>query len=108
MAVGEPIGVVIDQLLLKQQQSKPSADIAAGSGSGRSVSDPVSVNAQKQALRLPLEVFDDNEYELRQPREWLALGTNEEGIFVGLPARALRDADDESSGTVWEQCRVIG
>ena len=42
------------------------------------------------AHALPLVAFDNTEYEVHSPREWLAMGA-ESG---GLPARALRVADD--------------
>lgn len=38
---------------------------------------------------LPLDPFDDSEYDVRTPREWLELGKDGTGRFLPLPAQAL-------------------
>ena len=40
------------------------------------------------AVYLPLEVFDNNEYDCRTPKEWLEMGL-ENGIRKPVPGRAL-------------------
>lgn len=41
---------------------------------------------------LPLEYFDDVEYDVRTPEEWISLG-KETGVVRGVPARALACLD---------------
>lgn len=43
----------------------------------------------EQDCCLPLDPFDDSEYDVRTPREWLELGIDENGRFLPLPALAL-------------------
>jgi dynein heavy chain len=60
---------------------------------------------------LPLEIFDDTEYEGRRPSEWIALGTDPD-VPIGTPgscaieARALRIEVDDHARFV--PCEVIG
>ena len=42
-----------------------------------------------QADWLPLEPFDDLEYDCRLPREWIELGVDSEGSFAPIPAQGL-------------------
>lgn len=46
-----------------------------------------------QAEWLPLEPFDDTEYDCRLPEEWIELGYNDDGVFEPIPGKGLfRDA----------------
>jgi len=38
---------------------------------------------------LPLEPFDDTEYDCRLPEEWIELGYNEDGVFEPIPGKGL-------------------
>lgn len=49
-----------------------------------------------QADWLPLEPFDDLEYDCRLPREWIELGVDEEGGFAPIPAQGLLKNEDGS------------
>jgi len=49
-----------------------------------------------QADWLPIEPFDDLEYDCRLPAEWLELGIDEEGNFSPIPAEGLCRNDDGS------------
>ena len=49
-----------------------------------------------QADWLPLEPFDDLEYDCRLPHEWIALGYDEEGNFSPIPAQGLIKNEDGS------------
>eukprot|EP00667_Euglena_gracilis_P000011 EG_transcript_11 len=53
---------------------------------------------------LPLEAFDDVEYDERTPADWLALGRDEFGDFHGVPALALRIED--AGHQKWLPCLV--
>lgn len=53
---------------------------------------------------LPLEFFDDTEYDSRTPQEWVGLGV-EDGTLKGVPAQVLRAAaGGPEAGFVWERC----
>ena len=43
---------------------------------------------------LPLEPFDDLEYDCRLPHEWIELGFDEERTFNPIPAEGLCKSDD--------------
>jgi dynein heavy chain len=49
-----------------------------------------------QADWLPLEPFDDLEYDCRLPHEWIALGYDEDGNFAPIPAQGLIKNEDGS------------
>ncbi|GCB78043.1 hypothetical protein scyTo_0015754, partial [Scyliorhinus torazame] len=52
-------------------------------------------NAPHFTVYLPLEVFDDEEFECRTPEEWLQLGYEEgSDIRKPIPAKALLPKDD--------------
>lgn len=51
---------------------------------------------------LQLEDFDNNEYDIRTPEEWLATGYQEDGRFLPVEAKGLR-FDSDGSGT-WQEC----
>ena len=45
---------------------------------------------------LPLEIFDNEEYDCRTPEEWLALGFESEiDVRKPVPAKALLPTDDK-------------
>lgn len=46
---------------------------------------------------LPLEPFDDLEYDCRLPHEWLELGLDADGAFAPIPAKGLFRYDDGSA-----------
>jgi dynein heavy chain len=39
---------------------------------------------------LPLEPFDDTEYDCRMPEEWIAFGEAEDGVFYPVPGKGLQ------------------
>jgi dynein heavy chain len=47
-----------------------------------------------QADWLPLEPFDDQEYDCRLPSEWLELGLDDDGNFQPIPAQGLCRNED--------------
>lgn len=54
---------------------------------------------------LPLDPFDDSEYDVRSPGEWMALGMNSaKGVFSPLSAQALCMEPDLLGE--WRRCRV--
>lgn len=53
---------------------------------------------------IPLEVFDNHDFDVRSPENWLSLAKDPEGSMVGLPARALF-INKDSTGT-WRECKV--
>jgi dynein heavy chain len=66
-----------------------------------------------QADWLPLEPFDDLEYDCRLPGEWLELGLDEEGNFSPVPAQGLfRDEEGSCEWRAvlvesWEDSRAV-
>jgi dynein heavy chain len=46
---------------------------------------------------LPLEPFDDTEYDCRLPDEWISYGSDEHGHFNPIPGKGLW-RDDEGKG----------
>ena len=46
---------------------------------------------------LPLEPFDDLEYDCRLPHEWIEMGRDENGTFNPIPAQGLFKYEDESA-----------
>ena len=38
---------------------------------------------------LPLEIFDNTEFDCRTPEEWMSLGVDEEGARKPIPGKAL-------------------
>lgn len=54
---------------------------------------------------LPLEIFDDTEYESRSPAEWIQLGTDDAGVTC-VDSKALR-VEADGSGR-YRPCEVIG
>jgi dynein heavy chain len=53
---------------------------------------------------LPLEPFDDTEYDCRMPEEWLAFGETEDGGFQPIPAKGLCRSTDGSA--VWRSVLI--
>jgi dynein heavy chain len=53
-----------------------------------------NASEQNPSEWLPLEPFDDLEYDCRLPHEWIELGTDEEGNFAPIPAQGLAKNDD--------------
>lgn len=53
-----------------------------------------------------LQVFDDDDFEVRSPENWLSLARDSEGNMAGLPARALFIQSD-STGQ-WRESKVNG
>jgi len=47
--------------------------------------------------KLPLEPFDDNEFESRTPKDWIELAT-ENSEIKGIPAKAIRFNENEKIG----------
>ena len=61
----------------------------------------------KQGLPcMPLEAFDNVDFEIRTPAEWLERGIKSDGSQGGLPAKALQLQADGSGQ--WGQCKVVG
>jgi hypothetical protein len=56
-----------------------------------------------QPCYVPLELFDDTDFESREPLEWVRLGTNEGSGECTIPARAL----NTTSG-MFERVQVTG
>ena len=52
---------------------------------------------KRQEDWLPLEPFDDNEYDCRTPHEWIQLGYNEDGKFEPVAGKGLW-RDEEGRG----------
>lgn len=48
-----------------------------------------SLSAQVNSCKLPLEPFDDSEYDCRTPEEWIECGTQPDGKFEPIPGQAL-------------------
>lgn len=55
---------------------------------------------------LPLEVFDNENFEERTPNEWMRIAHGKDGSMVGLPAKALH-VDKQGAGA-WKDGRVVG
>jgi dynein heavy chain len=53
--------------------------------------------APNQAEWLPLEPFDDNEYDCRLPQEWIELGFDMDQMFSPIPAKGLFRYEDNSA-----------
>ena len=53
---------------------------------------------------LPLQIFDDTEFEPRNPEEWAQLGTNEEGVCC-VPAKGLRLGPDNKGSFI--PCEMV-
>lgn len=47
-----------------------------------------------QADWLPLEYFDDTEYDCREPEEWISYGEQPDGSFNPIPGKGLFKAKD--------------
>jgi hypothetical protein len=62
------------------------------------------------AAFLALEVFDDTEFDLRTPADWMLLG-EVNGVMKGVPAFTLDlvtpAAGEGESGFVWKPCTVL-
>eukprot|EP00741_Cyanophora_paradoxa_P002452 tig00000076_g2377.t1 len=68
-------------------------------------SEPPTVNGGPSFVSfLPLEAFDDTEFECRRPQEWMAMAMDG-NVLRGVPGKALRtDANGESR---WISCRML-
>jgi len=55
---------------------------------------------------LDLNDFDNTEYDIRSPDQWVELGNQEDGSFLPLEATGLR-IDDEGAG-FWQDCLIHG
>lgn len=53
---------------------------------------------------LPLEIFDDTEYDCRTPEEWMELG-EVDGQMKGVPAHTV--ANDSTGALSWTACTVL-
>jgi len=53
---------------------------------------------------LPLEPFDDTEYDCRMPEEWISFGETEDGEFYPIPGKVLKVLPN-GTGT-WEDILV--
>ncbi|CAM9345937.1 unnamed protein product, partial [Choristocarpus tenellus] len=53
---------------------------------------------------IPVEVFDNDDFEVRSPDNWLRLGQDSQGQMAGLPARALYMFPSGSGQ--WRECKV--
>ncbi|CAE8653368.1 unnamed protein product, partial [Polarella glacialis] len=60
----------------------------------------------KKGHWLQLEDFDNTEFDIRSPAQWMELGTQTDGTLLPLQAKALRVAAD--GGGTWEDCTVHG
>ncbi|CAN0220902.1 unnamed protein product, partial [Ectocarpus sp. 6 AP-2014] len=54
---------------------------------------------------MPVEVFDNHDFEVRSPENWLSLAQDSEGNVVGLPGRALFLQPDQTGS--WRECKVM-
>ncbi|CAJ1384331.1 unnamed protein product [Effrenium voratum] len=55
---------------------------------------------------LQLDDFNNTEFDIRTPEQWLQLGKQPDGSFLPLQAKAMRF--HETKGSVWEDCTVEG
>lgn len=55
---------------------------------------------------LPLEVFDNEDFEERTAQEWMRAAHSKDGSMMGLPAKALH-VDKQGEGA-WKDARVVG
>ena len=68
---------------------------------------------ENHAAWLPLEPFDDLEYDCRLPHEWIELGIDHEGNFSPIPAEGLAKNEDGSSEwrpvlvEQWDEAREV-
>jgi hypothetical protein len=62
---------------------------------------PPCEHPEVSPTELPLFAFDDHEFEVHGPEEWMALGFDG-GTFKGLPAKALDPSDKK-----WKNCKVV-
>ena len=74
------------------------AQLLLDHGVDSAVSDPPNA--------LPLEVFDDTEYESRPIDEWLSMGEETDDGSRFLPARFLRPPAEAGRPAVWTDCQV--
>jgi len=44
---------------------------------------------KRQEEWLPLEAFDDAEYDCREPSEWISYGEQQDGTFCPIPGKGL-------------------
>lgn len=54
--------------------------------------------AYASSLNLPLELFDNTEFDCRNPEEWKAMGDAE---GRGVPSKVLWANDEETPGSRW-------
>jgi len=59
---------------------------------------------QHSAEWLPLEPFDDTEYDCRMPEEWLALGKSADGKKLPVLGQGLSST---STGTIWRPIIIV-
>ena len=55
-------------------------------------------------MDLPLELFDNTEFDCRNPEEWAALGAAE---TRGVPGTTLWAKDGDEVGSIWVGCRMM-
>ena len=55
---------------------------------------------------LPLEVFDNTEFDPRTPQEWISIGIFH-GVLAGTPAKALLASPDDATQYQWTDCLVM-
>lgn len=54
---------------------------------------------------LPLEAFDDTEYDSRLPQEWIEYGRQGDGTFNPIPGQGLKMLDKATGSRLW--CKVL-
>ena len=57
------------------------------------------------SLGLPLELFDNTEFDSRTPEDWEAMGKAED---KGVPSKVLWANDDEAPGSSWVEGMMLG
>mmetsp|Transcript_7015 Transcript_7015/g.26224 ORF Transcript_7015/g.26224 Transcript_7015/m.26224 type:complete len:4128 (-) Transcript_7015:64-12447(-) len=63
-------------------------------------------SARRFESYLPLETFDDTEYDPRTPQEWMSLSVDSDGSQKCVPAVGFFFDQDTKTG-LWKDCRVI-
>ncbi|EFC47930.1 hypothetical protein NAEGRDRAFT_78559 [Naegleria gruberi] len=58
---------------------------------------------RKYELYLPLDAFDNTDFDIRQPHEWIKQGLDEDGKFIYVPAMALQAKEGVGN---WHYCKV--
>ncbi|KAL9652089.1 hypothetical protein ABK040_015890 [Willaertia magna] len=99
-ANGIPRKVVVERLRRQFEQQEIEETLR---NEGIDYSKPITAE-RKYETYLPLEAFDNTDFDPRTPKEWLSLGIDDEsGKFKYIPAKALI-----SNGNIgnWYYCKV--